>query len=590
MDSKVKLDDSSYEQLYEGAMERLRQQAPWWTHREVSDPGITLLEMWAILMDMQSYYLDQLQESHFRKYNKLLGEQPDAGESAWVWITFDEVTEELVLPRGTKLLADDIVFELEEETRLIPNKIVGVYRNSEHNLAHAMYMPRKSRFALESGKSLFSFALQRRPEAKELSFFILLDETKRRNPAGLDFCMAELTWEYRSGEGWREAALLQDETCGLLYSGFVRLELKEDMVCTEGVGYELRCRIKKGEYDIMPVIYRICINIAKAVQQNTLCCTEERRFLPGERMLSLDSYLAQTGELTVLQEKGEGLWEDITPLCAIDPPITAQIRKRRITLPEMPKLQNAGLFRIVCSVPGWREAFQPVHVTGVTSQQISFPIENIKRDSVKLLLRKGSGSHLYEEYTCAEPEECPEKGWHWAEEEDAVILGDGRHGELPQEAEDGVLLTSLIAWEGDGGNIAVGRVEKWERPELFPNVFPVNQVSAKGGRKRRMPSEQFGLLRHKLLRQNRMVTNEDIQALALKTPGLLIRGAEAVWKNGGVEVTIYPAYPLRSSYCREKYRNAVAAYLEQFRLVGTCIRVRCEADPYRSDKTNEGER
>lgn len=588
MDGKVRLDDSSYDRLYEGAMERLQRQAPWWTHREVSDPGITLLEMWAILMDMQSHYLDQMQESHFCKYNKLLGEKPDVGETAWVWITFDGVTEEIVIPRGTKLLADGIVFELERETRLVDNKIVGVYRNSEYNLARAMYMPRKAQFALESGKSLFSFALQKKPETAEFSFFVLLDETKRRNPADPDFYMAKLTWEYRSGEGWQEAVLLQDETCGLLYSGFVRLGLEKEMVCTEGVGYELRCRIKEGEYDIMPVIYRICLNMARAVQQNTLCCTEEKRLLPGERILSLDSYLAKTGELTVLQEKREGIWEDITPLCAIDPPITAQMRKRRIKLPEMSELQNAGVFRIVCSAPGWQEEFRPVHVTGVTSQRISLPIEHIKRDSVKLLLRKGSGSNLYEEYICAEPEACLEKGWHWAEEEDVVILGDGRHGELPQEAENGVLFASLAAWEGDGGNIAIGRVEKWERPELFPNVFPANQVSAKGGRKRRMPSEQFALLRNSILRQNRMVTREDIQALALETPGLLIRGVEAVWGNGVVEVTIFPAYPLRTSYCREKYRKAVAAYLERFRLVGTCIQVKCEAA--RSNKMSEEER
>ncbi len=43
------LDDSSYRAVYEKAMERLQRQAPWWTHRELSDPGITILELWALL-------------------------------------------------------------------------------------------------------------------------------------------------------------------------------------------------------------------------------------------------------------------------------------------------------------------------------------------------------------------------------------------------------------------------------------------------------------------------------------------------------------------------------------------------------------
>lgn len=573
MENRVKPDDGSYESLYEGAMERLRKQAPWWTHREVSDPGITLLEMWAILMDMQSCYLEQTQESHFRKYNRLLGQEPDAGEEAWVWITLEGVTEEFALPRGTKMLADNIVFELERETELVSNKIVGVYQDPERNLARAMYMPRKARFALEAGKILFSFALQKSPGIGVFSFFVLLDETGKRNPAGPDFRMAELVWEYRTGEGWREAAFLQDETCGLLYSGFVRLALEKETIRTEGVGYELRCRIKEGDYDSMPVIYRICLNIAKALQRNTLCCTEEKESPPGERALSPETYLGRTGELTVLRETEAGLWEDITPLCAIEPPITAQRRERRIWLPETAEPQKTGAFRIVCRIPGWREDFPPVRLTGVTSQELPLSAGHVKRDSVRLLLRKGNDGP-YEEYACAEPEECLEKGWHWAEEGDVIVFGDGRHGEIPEEAEDGVLFAGLAVWEGDGGNVAIGRVERWERPELFPGVLPTNQTAALGGRKRRMPSEQFELLRGRLLRQNRMVTREDIRALALETPGLLLQGAEAVWEDGAVEVTVFPACALRNAYCREKYRRAVRDWLEQFRIVGTRVRVR----------------
>lgn len=83
---EMKLDDGSYGEIYEKAMGRLRAQAPWWTHREVSDPGITLLEMWALLFDMQSFYLDQVQEEHYRKYLKLLGMEPDEGRQAFVWV------------------------------------------------------------------------------------------------------------------------------------------------------------------------------------------------------------------------------------------------------------------------------------------------------------------------------------------------------------------------------------------------------------------------------------------------------------------------------------------------------------------------
>lgn len=574
MENKVTLDDSSYELIYEKAMKRVREQAPWWTHREVSDPGITLLEMWALLTDMQSYYLDQLQESHYRKYIQLLGQEPDTGETARVWITFNGVTQSDILPRGTKLSADGILFELAEETRLFDNEIVGVYRNLEKNLLRAMYMSRKNQFTLTNGQSLFSFALRKAPD-KEICFFVLLGEKNKRNPAGRDFCMAGLVWEYRSGEGWREAELMRDETCGLLYSGLVYLKWEKEIVCTEGIGYEIRCRITDGEYDVMPVIYRICLNVAEAVQQNTLCCREESRLSQGEHIIPMETYLGQTGELTVLREKGEGLWEDITMSCEIEPPITAQRRKRRICLPQTEK---GGLFRVVCNVSDLREKLPPIPVTGVTSQKIVFPWDNVKRDSVKLLLRKGSGSGVYEDYSNADPEACLEKAWHWEEEESAILLGDGRHGEIPEKAEEGVLFASLAVWEGDEGNVSIGRVKAWENPELFPGIVPVNLIAAAGGRKRQMPSEQFDLLRSLFLRQNRMVTQEDIRMLALETPGLLLRDAKAVWDAGKIRVTIYPLYPLRTLYCREKYRKTVEDYLAQFRLVGTCVRAEVEEE------------
>ena len=100
---QISLDDSNYDDIYEKAVEMLQTQAPWWTHTEVSDPGIMLLEMWAILTDMQSYYMDQVQESHYRKYLKLLGIRPDEGECAWTWIFFDHVERDCVVPEGTNL-------------------------------------------------------------------------------------------------------------------------------------------------------------------------------------------------------------------------------------------------------------------------------------------------------------------------------------------------------------------------------------------------------------------------------------------------------------------------------------------------------
>ena len=159
---KLKLDDSSYNSIYEKAIQRIETQAPWWTHRETADPGITLLEMWALLCDMQSFYLDQVQESHYRKYLKLLGILPEEGQYASAWVLFDGITEDTLLPEGTRLLADTMIFETVREVKLTANRLIAFYPGQEawdEEVDCFCFMERfrKTSIPLRQGKVLFIF-------------------------------------------------------------------------------------------------------------------------------------------------------------------------------------------------------------------------------------------------------------------------------------------------------------------------------------------------------------------------------------------------------------------------------------------------
>ncbi len=76
-----KLDDTAFEQLVEEAKKRISQYAPEWTDYNVHDPGITLLELLAWLVEVQVYTLDVVTDLHRTKYLKLLGEEPRPAES-----------------------------------------------------------------------------------------------------------------------------------------------------------------------------------------------------------------------------------------------------------------------------------------------------------------------------------------------------------------------------------------------------------------------------------------------------------------------------------------------------------------------------
>lgn len=563
----LKLDDSSYAAIWEKAAGGLQERAGWWSHRELSDPGITLLEMWTILCDMQSFYLDQMQESYYRGYLKLLGIRPDEGSCAHVRILFRRGTADCVLPVGTRLVADTMTFETLEEAELTDNSICGLIRGADGYRAPAMLFSRKFSLNLKEAEVLFSFLLEKPLRAgSSFSFYILLDERQQRNPPVSDFSLVRLVWEYQTEKGWREARTLRDETGGLLYSGCVCLETDYPMAAGRDGGYEIRCRLAEGEYDDMPTLYKISLNAVEAVQKNTRCCQEYGRFSHSCVRAELHSYLAKTGKIRVFAEQGEGLWRDITVQCRIDPPITAKRQKRYV------HFQGEAKVKFVCSAEGFEEEYGPCPVTGVTGQRILLPWENVLRDSVELMLAQDEEG-LYREYRRTEPEEIRfDNAWHWGEEQNEIVLGDGRHGDIPGASQRGLLLTSLALFEGEKGNVSIGRIRGLEDPDLFPEVFCSNRMTGKNGRDRRCPSEQFKEAGAVLAGLNRIVTREDAAELAMRTPGLLVRNARAEWKDNRLVVTIVPKVSL-GGYCAEQYRNMAERYLEQYRPAGIGIRV-----------------
>ncbi len=576
MSGQISLDDSSFEELYGQAMERIRRQAPWWTHTEVSDPGIMLVEMWAMLTDMQSFYLDQVQESHYRKYLKLLGIRPEEGECARTWVFFEQVGEERTVPAGTKLLADGLVFETEEEVRLAKNDLVGFYLERGRNLIRKMKLSRKSSFALGQGEQLFSFALEESPApGKIFSFFALIKEYPERRD-DKDFRLVRLGWEYRTKEGWREAQVVRDDTRGLLYSGLICLRMDTPMSGEGENGYEIRCLVREGDFDVRPVLYKLYLNAVAAVQRDTLCCREEFLFTKDVHRVALQSYLARTGRLWILRKRTDGpgtedgeLWENITdsPHIRLDPPVTPECPERYLTY------AGEGQVRVVCSDARIAPKELVREVTGISSQQITMPWNNrVLRSGTEIMLGQG-GKGLYRRCRRAEPEEDRYgNAWHWKDGENVIVLGDGRHGEIPPPSVDGLHFVSLVLWEGEKGNVAVGRITGWERPELFPGVVCLNRLPARGGRDCKIPSEQFREAGKQLSDSGRMITGADIEILAMRTPGLLLAKAHAGWRDGALEVTLTPQNKL-SSHCEECYRRQAERYLEQYRIAGTRMRI-----------------
>ena len=67
------LDDITYEQLVSDAIRRISSFTNKWTNYNPSDPGITFIELFAFLAEIQIYRLNRIGDDHYKKYLKLLG-------------------------------------------------------------------------------------------------------------------------------------------------------------------------------------------------------------------------------------------------------------------------------------------------------------------------------------------------------------------------------------------------------------------------------------------------------------------------------------------------------------------------------------
>src|SRR5215208_2668515 len=111
------LDDKTFAALVAEATKLIPRHAPEWTDHNRHDPGITFVELFSWLAEMQQFYLNRVGAESHLKFLKLLGVRPQGATQARADVTFkfrNAPSDGLVIPRGTKLTtAGGVTFETE---------------------------------------------------------------------------------------------------------------------------------------------------------------------------------------------------------------------------------------------------------------------------------------------------------------------------------------------------------------------------------------------------------------------------------------------------------------------------------------------
>jgi hypothetical protein len=126
------LDDRSYEQLRDELVRRIPVYTPEWTDHNVSDPGITFIELFSFLAENLLYRFNQIPESTYLEYLRLLQIplRPARASRSLVVMSTEE-TDGVPVPIGTEVKAGDLPFETLTEVRVLPVSGIGVAKTAQ---------------------------------------------------------------------------------------------------------------------------------------------------------------------------------------------------------------------------------------------------------------------------------------------------------------------------------------------------------------------------------------------------------------------------------------------------------------------------
>jgi len=260
----IQLDDRRFDDLVEEARLRIARSCPEWTDHNHSDPGMTLIELFAWMTEMTIYRLNRVPDKLHVTLLDLLGIRLDGPSAATTRLRFrlaDPATDPVEILGGATEVAtprsqheDPVVFQVDEDFTIPPLrpaayvlqrgghvKDVGVADGAAHPQgadALAFGTPPQVGDALCLGFD--------RPIGR-LLLQVDVDASQARG-TGVDPEDPPLRWEVSQGDNrWEEAEVLEDLTGGFNYgAGTIELQLPERSAMQPLAGHRMhwvRCRV-----------------------------------------------------------------------------------------------------------------------------------------------------------------------------------------------------------------------------------------------------------------------------------------------------------------------------------------------------------
>jgi predicted phage baseplate assembly protein len=303
----IELDDRRFQDLVSEARRRINRSCPEWTEQNVSDPGITLIELFAWMTEMTIYRLNRVPDKLHVKLLELLGiklDGPSAARTALRFrlaaaptspITINALRTEVATMRTAG--DDPVIFQVDDDFTVPAMRPVAYVLQrggqfADIGVADGVARPQGADQLAFGNPPQVGDALHLGFEEPLSRLLVQVEmEASQARGAGVNPDDPPLRWEVAQADGgWAEAEVLEDLTGGFNYgSGTVELQLPAESAVAAVAGkrlHWLRCRIDartrggaETRYTQPPEVYSITAAPAGALLPATHAAHAENELL-----------------------------------------------------------------------------------------------------------------------------------------------------------------------------------------------------------------------------------------------------------------------------------------------------------------------
>lgn len=338
---EIVLDDVRFQELVSEARSRIVRHAPDWTEHNVSDPGITLIELFAWLTEILSYRIDRIPARLHLALLGLIGVRPGEAQTATAELRFMLAQPGgALIPAGTEVAStraaggELIVFQTTEDLEISQRRLVAcaLQRGDTYT---AMRLDGERALAPDSPQALFGD-----PPAAGAALMLGFDQPiaqlvirvavdcSQAQAQEVDPFAPPLAWEASGPAGeWLAASVVSDETGAfLLGAGTITVEVPAGATLASFAGQDLhwlRCRLIEGSplgtgqrYLRSPELAALTAAVAGGTVAAGHACTVSEELIGTSYGVSGSSYQLQhrpvlplgPGEVLQVRERGARDW------------------------------------------------------------------------------------------------------------------------------------------------------------------------------------------------------------------------------------------------------------------------------------------